>query len=82
MTPKDPIMRQVWVMLAALIAFTEEQCGDDKLAAIELSRALSKNRRGQQKLEAYMRNPDNRAKIIARQREAAEMLGLTGGTRH
>jgi hypothetical protein len=69
-------------MLAALLAMTEEQCGDDTLAAIRFSRQLRKNPRGQRKLDAYMLDPANRAKIIARHREAAEILGITGGTRH
>jgi hypothetical protein len=79
--PKDPILRTAWVMLAALLALTDEHCGDDKLAALKLSMAM-RRRGAQKKLEAYMRDPANRDKIIARHRQAAEMLGLTGETRH
>lgn len=81
MLPKDPILRTAWVMLAALLALTDEQCGDDKLAALKLSMAM-RRRGAQKKLEAYMRDPANLDKIIARHRQAAAMLGLTGETRH
>jgi hypothetical protein len=70
-----------WVMLAALLALTEEQCGDDNVAALLLAERLRKRRGGQRKLEAYMRDPANREKIIDQHRRAAEMLGL-GQTRH
>lgn len=77
----DELQNLVWVLLAGLLAFTGEQCGDDKLAALKMSQAL-RRRGGRQKLEAYMRDPANRDKIMDRRRQAAEMLGLTGGTRH
>jgi hypothetical protein len=70
-----------WMMLAALLALVQDLCGDDTKAALRLSHTL-RGPRGRKKLEAYMRDPRNRTKIIAKHREAADMLGLNGQIRH